>query len=242
MSVANSDWLAEYGSLKQAILSKRKAGLLFSHDEIIFFNSAASSLESKLKILSTAQRSNGLVVSEIARRQVLVDNIKKLVLTLKGQSLSESSNSSSISSHPYTEDVINANSASIKASVLSEASGAVGSGAQSTGYSAVNTSEKGLAMRLMDMAGLHNELLQDIDSGVVRLHAQAVDMQTETSMHERLLDHMEGNVDMAIISLQEEAKRISKAKEKVFAFRLNMCLCIEVVILILLLLILASRG
>jgi len=234
MSTANSEWLSEYSSLKQALLSKRKAGLPISHDEVVYFNSTTSSLDSKLKMLSAAQRSNGLVGSEIARRQVLVDNLKKTVTSLKGQG-SAAVGSGSGSSLPRQ--------GSTDSDVVEDAQPAGGllGGARRTGYYPVSTSEKGLSMRLVEMAGLQDDILNEIGTGVGRLHAQAVDMHSESLMHERLLDHMEGSVDLAVVSLAAEAKRAAKIREKLFAFRLYVCLVLEVVILIMLLLILGGR-
>jgi len=240
MSTANSEWLSEYGSLKQALLAKRKAGLPISHDEVVYFNSAASSLDSKLKMLSAAQRSNGLVGSEVARRQVLVDNMKKTVASLKGQGAAAVGPGAG-ASQAGRQDSADSEAGEDVQSTASASSFSMGSSSRRTGYSPVRTSEKGLSLRLMEMAGLQDDLLNEIGSGVGRLHAQAVDMHQESLMHERLLDHMEGNVDLAVVSLAAEARRAAKIRERMFNFRLYVCLVLEVVILIMLLLILGGR-
>jgi len=245
MSNANSEWLSEYSSLKQTLLTKRKAGLPISHDEVVYFNSTASSLDSKLKMLSAAQRSNGLVGSEIARRQVLVDNFKKLVTSLKGQSAPAAAvgpGTSSSSGLPVRQ--VSTDSDVVDDDQQFDGSMSftgVGGRNSKTGYNPVSTSEKGLSMRLMEMAGLQDDILNDIGTGVGRLHAQAQDMHSESLMHERLLDNMEGNIDLAVVSLAAEARRAAKVREKVFSFRLYVCLVLEVVILVLLLLIMGNR-
>lgn len=243
MSNANSEWLSEYSSLKQTLLTKRKAGLPISHDEVVYFNSTASSLDSKLKMLSAAQRSNGLVGSEIARRQVLVDNFKKLVTSLKGQSAPAAAvgpGTSSSSGLPVRQ--VSTDSDVVDDDQQYDGSMSfTGAGGRKSGYSPISTSEQGLSMRLMEMAGLQDDMLNDIGTGVGRLHAQAQDMHSESLMHERLLDNMEGNIDLAVVSLAAEARRAAKVREKVFAFRLYVCLVLEVVILVMLLLIMGNR-
>jgi hypothetical protein len=238
MSIANTEWLSEYGLLKQALLRKRKAGLPVSHDEVVYFNSAAGSLDSKLRILSAAPQSNGLAGSEIARRQVLLENLKKQVVALKSITAAASVDTGGAAGVASAgSDLEGGYSTEMKIGVGSSAGGF---GSRRTGYEPVQTSEQGLAMRVMDMVGLQDDLLQDIDSSVERLHGLATGMQAEAGMHARLLDHMEGNIDLATVSLHAEAKRAATIKEKTVTFRLYCCLVLEIVILVLLLLTLVS--
>ena len=87
-----------------------------------------------------------------------------------------------------------------------------------------------------------DNILNDIGYGVDRLHSMANDMHEEASIHERLLDNMESNIDVTAISLHAEAKRAAALKERVGNFRLYVCLIVEILILFLLLLLLATRG
>ena len=264
-SPVNAEWLSDYGLLKAALLRKRKAGLPVSHDEIVYFNSMAGKLDSKLRILSASPQSNGLVGSEIARRQVLVENLKKQVITLKGITLPTPVSTSNGSGggggdgdEDDDEDEVDFSQMGSGSSIEIGGGGGGSSSSRSscsnsslgssfsasgrrTGYAPVTTSGKGLAMRLIDMVGLQDDLLHDLDSGVGRLHGLATDMREETNMHSRLLDNMEGNIDLATVSLHAEAKRAAQLKEKEFGLRLYLCLVLEVVVLVLLLLTLISR-
>jgi len=239
MSTSNSEWLLEYTSLKANLLQKRSKGLPCSSDDLYFFNSTIGSLNAKLKILASALQSHGLCHSEIARRQVLVENLKTQISNLHNSINSDKTLAKNIDDIPPPDDghVFGGKNGSSSRSMSG-----VSGGSHATMYNPIATSEQGLSMRIMEMTGTQDNILNDIGYGVDRLHSMANDMHEEASIHERLLDNMESNIDVTAISLHAEAKRAAALKERVGNFRLYVCLIVEILILFLLLLLLATRG
>jgi len=229
ISVSNTEWLADYSSLKALLLRKRKTGLPSSPDEFTFYNNAASSLEAKLKIMASTPHSHGLAGSEQARRQVLIDNIKKQLGVLGGTREMDGSYAHEITAESEVEAVAEAETVIFN-------SGRTNSAA----YNALFTSELGLQMRATEVESVHDSLLNDIGSGVSRLHGLAHGLHEEVDIHEALLDSMNDSVDMATISLQAEARRAAALKEKVVSLRLYLCLAVEVAVLLLLLTVVAQ--
>jgi len=230
----NSNWISDYSALKEAVKSRRITGLGLSEEDCSYFNQSANSLHANLKILASAPQSNGLVGSEIARRQVLVDNMKKQIQALASANFVVEGGDSNSQFHPDAAPA----RASVPNSVWDSSddlTSATLKHNRGSGYSKVSTSEQGLGQRIMEMTSMHDGILDDIDQGVTRLAEQANLMGEETTMSTKLLDDMEGNVDQAAYALRNETNRAESIKEQVVKLKLYICIAVEVVVIVILL-------
>lgn len=75
-------------------------------------------------------------------------------------------------------------------------------------------------------------MMLDIEKGVGRLHEKALTIGDEAKMHNRLLDDLDTNVDIATAALQEEARHAQEIKDKARVCWLYVCIAVEVVILV----------
>lgn len=81
-----------------------------------------------------------------------------------------------------------------------------------------------------------DEMLADLSTGVGRLKDQTYAIHDETRLHNRLLDEMEGDVDLARMGMEEGALRAAKVKEERNLWRLYMIIAGLSVLLFLLIL------
>lgn len=63
-------------------------------------------------------------------------------------------------------------------------------------------SDQALLQRQRDILKLQDDMLLDIESGVGRLHEKALVIGDEARQHNRLLDDLDSNVDIATAALQ----------------------------------------
>jgi len=84
---------------------------------------------------------------------------------------------------------------------------------------------------------VQDEMLLDIGAGVQRLHHQALTIGDEAKMSSRLLDDLDGNVEMATQALHAEAKHAKEIREKTRNCWLYVCIAAEVVVILILLII-----
>ena len=112
-----------------------------------------------------------------------------------------------------------------------------GPSSSSSSYNPVATSEKQLIQRQQDIMRIHDEMILDIGNGVSRLNQQAKAIGEEAKMHTRLLDDLDGTVELATAGLQTEAKHAATIKEKSRLCWMYMCIIVELIVLLLLVLI-----
>ena len=85
-----------------------------------------------------------------------------------------------------------------------------------------------------------DEMLEELSVGMGRLKDQTRLIHDETRLHNRLLDDMENNVDMAHVGMENETRRAQKLKEDTSLWRLY--IIIAVLFLLLIILILAGLS
>jgi hypothetical protein len=234
-----SDWIEKFSSTRNRFQDKRGQGLVFSDDDVKFFQGSLNGLKLDLQILSTSPDGPSKPpASEIARREVLLTSINaQLERVVNEQYVSQNAQQKQ-----HTQD--NSSDSSSSSYSTSRLIPTWGGGSKITsnsngGYKPVATSDNGLSMRVMEMHNMQGNLLADIDHGVSRLHDQALAMGDEAHLHERLLDNMETNVDFAIDELREQRERTDQLRETVGYTKLYIILVVEVVILLWLLIMLA---
>jgi hypothetical protein len=111
----------------------------------------------------------------------------------------------------------------------------------SSSYNPVATSEKQLIQRQQDIMRIQDEMILDIGNGVSRLNQQAKAIGEEAKMHTRLLDDLDGTVELATAGLQTEAKHAATIKEKSRLCWMYVCLIVEILVILLLVIILVAH-
>lgn len=201
MEMSSRDWTQQFESLKKRIQNQRISGVAFTEEDIRLIHKQIGILDSQLKSMSGNALSYELAPSEIARRDILLSNMKTLTgnLFVKGGQNSGSSNISGKPTSPYTS---------------------------ATGQTQVQT--KADIMRLQD------DMINEIGTGVGRLHGKALIIGEEAKAHVRLLDDLDSNVEIASAALQAEAKHAAEIKEKGKVCYMYICVAVECAVLLLL--------
>ena len=128
---------------------------------------------------------------------------------------------------------------SMKSATLSSSSSS--SSSSSTAYNPVATSEKQLIQRQQDIMRIQDEMILDIGTGVGRLHEQAKAIGEEAKIHTRLLDDLDGTVELATAGLQAEARHAAMVKEKSRMCWLYICIIVEIIVILLLVIIIVAH-
>lgn len=206
----------QYDGIKKKIQSIRAQTLQITPDELKGINATVNTLENQLKLMAESPGRYDLVASEIARRQVLVENLKKVL----------------------------ADGTLIKVRTAGQPGAAAGNNVNSnqsrTEYNPMTMSDRALVQRQKDVIKMQDEMLVDIEKGVGRLHEKALEIGDETKLHTRLLDDLDSNVDIATAALQAEAKHAEKIKEQTKMCWMYICIIVEVMVLVLLLVLMFS--
>ena len=111
----------------------------------------------------------------------------------------------------------------------------------SSSYNPVATSEKQLIQRQQDIMRIQDEMILDIGNGVSRLNQQAKAIGEEAKMHTRLLDDLDGTVELATAGLQAESKHAATIKEKSRMCWMYICLIVEIIVILLLVIIIVAH-
>ena len=84
-------------------------------------------------------------------------------------------------------------------------------------------------------------MILDIGNGVSRLNQQAKAIGEEAKMHTRLLDDLDGTVELATAGLQAEAKHAATIKEQSRMCWMYICVIVEIIIILLLVVIIVAH-
>jgi len=190
-------------------------------------------LVGKLKTLSSAPIEHNIAPSELSRRQVLVDNLKRQCELLQG-GVSTATGTSVVGSGGSDGDD--------KGGEVSSTSISVRSANGSEPTEPLQTQSGGSLSKKQQVIQKQEELILDIGAGVDRLRANALLINDEVSLHTRLLDDFDSDVGLATAALQAEANRASQIKERTNLYRLYVILAIEAFILAVLLFAWITRG
>lgn len=215
MEITSRNWTQQYESLKKKIQQKRINGEPFSSEEVQSINSIVEKLISQLSTMSKNPLQYEIVASEVARRQILMDNMKKQTAIIRANVTSETSSGMAVPQGRGTTFM---------------------STSKSTYNPIASGDHKGKAVmqRQEQIMKLQDDMISDIEVGVDRLHGQALAMGDETKSHVRLLDDLDTNVEVATAALQAEAKHAADIKDKARVCWMYICIAVEVVILVLL--------
>lgn len=207
MEMSSRDWSQQYESLKKRIQNQRINGISFTAEDIRLIEKQISLLESQLKTMSSNSLRYELAASEIARREVLLANIKTLTANMFKPS---SGSGAAYQSGPYDKP-------------RSPYTSNTGSG---QGQTQVQTQA--------DIMKLQDDMVREIGTGVDRLHGKARVIGEEAKAHVRLLDDLDNNVEIASAALQAEAQHAAEIKEKGKVCYMYICIAVECAVLLLL--------
>ena len=157
-----------------------------------------------------------IAASELARRQVLMEYIKK--------------------QHKLIESfgvTVNPGSASNKGNAKFYSAPT-----PSSTFNPMSTTDQGLVQRQKDIMQLQDDMILDIEGGVDRLHQKARAIGDEANVQNRLIDDLDGNVDMTTTALQAEAAHASRIKDTGDVCKMYICAAVETIILFILIVLL----
>lgn len=223
--VSAKEWSMNYDSVKRAIINKRRMGESFTTSEEKALSSSLKLLDQQLVSMTSAPNQYEIVASELARRRVLIDNLKAQM--------------SSAASLPRRDNMMG----SVEMEVASKNNNNINSNrggnsplhsSSSSAFNPINSSDRGLVQRQTEIIKLQDEMLEDIDEGVSRLHRQALQMGEEARIHVRLLDDLDSDVVIATHALEAETRHAATLRERSSMCKMYICIAIEVLLIVIL--------
>jgi len=221
MSLRETEWIHQYDMLKHKIRDKRQSGNPCHQSEIKDLNTNVDFLVKGLKMMQSAPMEYEISSSELARREIIADNLRKQItmIPIAGKKLGATSPAFGIEMEH------------------SSSNGSVSSNNPNDTMNPMNTSDKGLVQRQKDIIKLQDDIIEDISRGVDVLHHQAIHIGEEAKVHGQLLEQLDGQVDKAADGLKQEARHADEVRIKSNVCGLYMCVVVEVVIIVILLIV-----
>jgi t-SNARE complex subunit (syntaxin) len=163
-------------------------------------------------------------MSEIVRRQVTLENIKRQVNICNAGDANNSTYTSSAGGVAMSSGGSYASS--------------TGSNGTSTVHNPLTISDQGLLQRQRQELQMQDAAILDIEKGVDRLHQTAIEIGKETKVQTKILDELDLHVDQATVGLKNEAKHAEEVNRKSEVCYMYICIIVEVIVLVILILIL----
>lgn len=248
--MSQQEWSSQYDILKRAVAQRRQSGVTYPQSEVSELGEKAEYLNKMLTSMSSSPMEYEISLSEIGRRQVVLENLRKqiLMIAVSGRKLfagnynvisasGGNSGRNSLASSNQDGGMRNSN-ISMNSNSNGRASDVVKNPMNSTASQDNSTlTNKGLIQRHKETIALQDEMIEDISKGVDVLHHQAMQIGDESKVQMRILDEMDGNVDRAAIGLNEEAKHADNVRETSNACSMYICIVVEVIVIIVLLIV-----
>jgi chromosome segregation ATPase len=83
-----AEWSSQYEYLKKRLQSLRLQKIEYSSDEIRALNNSLNNLENQLRLMSESPNRFDLYASEVARRQLILEHLKKQMADVKNMNSS----------------------------------------------------------------------------------------------------------------------------------------------------------
>jgi len=216
MSFSSRDWSAAYEKTKRIIQNRRQENKTIVGSEKENVSSCIDRLDSQLKMMKSAPMQYEIVGSEVARREVLLRNLRTHLAK------------ASLPSRPGTS--------AGRATASASSSGGIGNPLHldETRSSSNSTNSAGLALRQDQVIKQQDLMLEEISEGVSRLKDKAQVINNEVNLQGKLLEDLEDNVEIGIVGLQDEAEHAKVVREKSRVFYMYVCILVEFIILMLL--------
>lgn len=211
-SYVAENWPHHYEDLKRKTQSTRKTGAAVSKLQLLEFDERWNGLDKALKTIQEAPMEYEVCSSELGRRILILDNLKKSISLIRRQDQSNimSSTTTNENGEQYTTNPI-------------------------------HISDAALVQQQRDQMKNQDMMILNIEQGVNRLHEKALVIGEETKIQSRMLDDLDIHVDVATIGLKEEAKHAEEVKEKGKVCYMYICAAIEIIVLFILILIMVMK-
>ena len=207
-------WASEYDDLRNQVKAFRSKGMTISNKEHQLYMASLSKIQRSFgEIRSSNTTTHAIPPSELARREILLNNLSKEI------------NESILVSNKTRLDTLQRGSSSARVS-----------NGESTVLNPVSLSDRGLVQRQEQTIRDQDSIIQDIGSGVDRLHQQALEMGRESQIND-VLDKLEDNVDDTHDDMRQATREANKVREATRTFSLYVCAAVELVLLIILIIV-----
>uniref|UniRef100_A0A7S0XG28 t-SNARE coiled-coil homology domain-containing protein n=1 Tax=Chromulina nebulosa TaxID=96789 RepID=A0A7S0XG28_9STRA len=222
MSIRESQvWINNYEKLKLQIQNKRQNGVATSNSDIKELNNSLDVLVKSLNKMQSSPMEYEISSSEIARRQLILDNLRKQITMIPLNTKTEPLRSSfGIESNQVTPT--NNNSA------ISNPINPVASSPLTS---------KGLVLRQKEVIAQQDLMINEIGLGVDRLHNQAIEIGSEVKSQIKIIDELDVQVDKAADGLKEEAKHAEQIRRSSNVCLMYIFIVIEVIVIVIMLII-----
>ena len=205
-------WSADYDTVKSSFYSIRAKGLPLTLEQQQKFMGEFSGLRIFLKRLNMELGVGSIPSSDIARREVLIANLE------------DAAKRAYVPTKPP-------NSANNMGSIGSNGNGGAASMDDNNVFNPMELSGHGLLLYNKATMKAQDEIIEEIGTGVQRLHQHAITIGEESKLHNALLSNLDENVDAGAEALRSEAKHAEVVRQKSKMCHLYMCLVVEVLVL-----------
>jgi len=229
--LSEASWLREYDAVKGSILSKRSQGLLVKVEEVRQLQGLVSGLERGLQTMQASPMAYEITISELSRRQVVTENLKKMLplLTVSGSALVAGKQQQQAAGGgvdpipaPGTAGAARNSESSSRPSLSALVMNPIQLG---------SVSDRGLVQRQEDVIKQQDAIIADIELGVERLHQRALDIGEEAKVHNKIISNLDVHVDGATSGLREETRRVERVRLASRTCCLYLCIVAEIVII-----------
>lgn len=209
-------WNEEYSRLKKLIISLRSSGMLTQQKELKEIGEHVKKLAEVLKgyKLRDAAGTVNISLSEISRREIILENLRKqLPLMTTDSILRNTSATTSSSSRNDNSSNPNRLSSGASATLDIEMHDVVNPANATKGAGTVLT-DKGLVQRQQAVMREQDKTIEVISAGVDRLHDMSQTIGHEADLHNTILNGLDENVDTTTAELRQETQRIEEVRKK----------------------------
>jgi hypothetical protein len=218
-----SNWTHYYAELKGKTQSIRKSGVAISALQHLELDESWKKLQRSLKTIQDAPMEYEICASELARRMMIIENLKKSI------GLIRNTDSSLGTGGPN------------KSSSVGSVGGSFGGSDDFTKNPMIHVSDAGLVQQQREQMKKQDMMILNIEQGVNRLHQKAVAIGDESKLQNRMLDDLDVHVDIATEGLREEAKHADEVKETGKVCYMYICAAVEIIVLFILILIMVMK-
>ena len=213
------EWASQFDQLRNKVRAVRMRGMVPSTEEHRGYQSALATVKEGFENIKANNTSHAVAASEIARREVLLGNLNKEI-----------------------KEIMASSSVKVMDSNASNLGQRTDGGSGSVITNPIRLSDRGLVQRQEAAIREQDDMINEIGSGVGRLHKQALEMGRESNLQSKLVDSLETDVENAADDLREEARHANEVREKTKMFGLYVCAFIELVLVIILIVVVISNG
>jgi hypothetical protein len=206
-------WAGDYDQLRNSVRAFRAKGLTVGEKEHRGYRDKLSHIQRSFgEIRSNNASTHSIPPSEMARREILLNNLTKevnemMVVTSKSR--------------------------------MDGGGGVGGSGGNNSELAVLNPvmmSDRGLVQRQEQTMKDQDEIIKEIGYGVERMNQQAMEMGRESQIID-VLDKLEDNVDDTHDDVREATREANKVREETRTFGLYVCAFVEFLLLVILIIV-----